>query len=114
MYRFEKKPKSAPRSASVDPKTPGQSFVTHSRGAGSPSREHGVVGDQAVEFGLQPSKARTDSAPETGVTSHVSAALGASGQPLAPDTRHFMEQRFGHDFSRVRVHDGAKAAPVRA
>jgi outer membrane protein OmpA-like peptidoglycan-associated protein len=29
------------------------------------------------------------------------------GQTLDPATRGFMEQRFGHDFSRVRVHTGA-------
>ncbi|HEX9867632.1 MAG TPA: DUF4157 domain-containing protein [Candidatus Tectomicrobia bacterium] len=32
------------------------------------------------------------------------------GQPLDPATRAFLEPRFGHDFSRVRVHTDAKAA----
>jgi Domain of unknown function (DUF4157) len=34
----------------------------------------------------------------------VSDALRTSGQPLPTSTRSFMEHRFGHDFSRVRVH----------
>lgn len=32
------------------------------------------------------------------------------GRPLETDTRHFMESRFQHDFSRVRVHTGGRAA----
>jgi Domain of unknown function (DUF4157) len=34
----------------------------------------------------------------------VHEALSSPGQPLEPATRAFMESRFGHDFSRVRVH----------
>lgn len=36
--------------------------------------------------------------------------LGSSGQPLDAGTRAFMESRFGHDFSQVRVHTDAQAA----
>jgi hypothetical protein len=36
--------------------------------------------------------------------------LKSSGQPLDRDTREFMEQRFNHDFSAVRVHTDARAA----
>lgn len=36
--------------------------------------------------------------------------LAAPGQPLDSTTRGFMEPRFGHDFSQVRVHADAKAA----
>src|SRR2546423_3508203 len=32
------------------------------------------------------------------------------GQPLDESTRSFMEPRFGHDFSRVRVHADGRAA----
>ena len=35
--------------------------------------------------------------------------LRSNGQPLDPATRAFMEKRFGHDFSRVRVHSGETA-----
>ncbi len=37
-------------------------------------------------------------------------ALRSPGRPLDPSTRRFMEARFGHDFSRVRVHADGKAA----
>jgi hypothetical protein len=40
----------------------------------------------------------------------VAEVLRSSGQPLDPSTREFMESRFGHDFSRVRVHTDARAA----
>lgn len=40
----------------------------------------------------------------------VNEVLHSSGQPLDPSTRAFMEPRFGHDFSRVRVHTDARAA----
>ncbi|HEY4989380.1 MAG TPA: DUF4157 domain-containing protein, partial [Opitutaceae bacterium] len=39
----------------------------------------------------------------------VHEVLRAPGQPLDAATRAFMEPRFGHDFSRVRVHSGAAA-----
>ena len=39
----------------------------------------------------------------------VHEVLGSPGQPLDPAARAFMEQRFGRDFSRVRVHDDGKA-----
>jgi hypothetical protein len=39
----------------------------------------------------------------------VDRVLASSGRPLAPALRQDMEQRFGHDFSRVRVHSGAAA-----
>jgi hypothetical protein len=31
----------------------------------------------------------------------------SGGQPLPPDTRQFMESRFGHDFGQVRLHTDA-------
>jgi hypothetical protein len=40
----------------------------------------------------------------------VDDGLQSSGQPLDTATRAFMEQRFGHDFSQVRVHTDARAA----
>ena len=39
----------------------------------------------------------------------VHEALAAPGQPLDWATRSYMEPRFGHDFSRVRVHSGPVA-----
>jgi hypothetical protein len=40
----------------------------------------------------------------------VEDVLRSAGQPLDPTTRAFMEPRFGHDFSRVRVYADDKAA----
>jgi hypothetical protein len=39
----------------------------------------------------------------------VDVALSDPGRPLKPALRQDMEQRFGHDFSRVRVHNAAAA-----
>lgn len=39
----------------------------------------------------------------------VHEVLRSSGQPLDAETLAFMQPRFGHDFSGVRVHTGAKA-----
>ncbi|TAK06752.1 MAG: DUF4157 domain-containing protein [Candidatus Manganitrophaceae bacterium] len=40
----------------------------------------------------------------------VDEVISSSGQPLDVSTRQFMETRFGHDFSGVRVHADAKAS----
>jgi len=45
-----------------------------------------------------------------GVTADIQGLRSSGGQALSPATRAFMEPRFGHDFSRVRVHTDAKAA----
>lgn len=50
-----------------------------------------------------------DRAGLTAVPPVVHEALSSTGQPLETDTRGLMESRFGHDFSRVRVHADAKA-----
>jgi hypothetical protein len=39
----------------------------------------------------------------------VNEVLRSAGQPLDAETRAFMEPRFGHDFSDVRVHADSKA-----
>jgi hypothetical protein len=39
----------------------------------------------------------------------VDQVLASPGRPLEPALRNDMEQRFGHDFSSVRVHSGAAA-----
>lgn len=45
------------------------------------------------------------SAPES-----VHRTLASPGRPLDPGTRQFMESRFGHDFSQVRIHTDSHAA----
>src|SRR2546423_13678847 len=44
-----------------------------------------------------------------GAPASVDRALASPGRPLEPALRQDMEQRFGYDFSRVRVHSGAAA-----
>lgn len=44
-----------------------------------------------------------------GASQLVSETLKSPGQPLDAKTRAFMESRFGHDFTRVRVHTGTSA-----
>jgi Domain of unknown function (DUF4157) len=39
----------------------------------------------------------------------VDRVLASSGRPLEPALQQDMQQRFGHDFSRVRVHSGSTA-----
>jgi hypothetical protein len=48
---------------------------------------------------------------ETGAAApqSVDRVLASPGTPLAPELRQDMEQRFGHDFSQVRVHADAAA-----
>ncbi|EFH84870.1 DUF4157 domain-containing protein [Ktedonobacter racemifer] len=43
------------------------------------------------------------------VPASVDQALASPGRPLEPTLRQDMEQRFGHDFFRVRVHTGSAA-----
>ncbi len=52
---------------------------------------------------------------------HAGARVGGSetvvadgGAPLSADLRSYFEPRFGHDFSQVRVHTGAKAIAAAA
>ncbi|HEV2387308.1 MAG TPA: DUF4157 domain-containing protein [Candidatus Acidoferrales bacterium] len=55
-------------------------------------------------------KAATASSPAEAAPPIVDEVLRSPGQPLDSATRAFMESRFGHDFSRVRVHADAQAA----
>jgi len=55
-------------------------------------------------------RAAVSPAPANSVPPIVHDALSSSGKPLDAGTRAFMEPRFGHDFSQVRVHTDARAA----
>jgi peptidoglycan hydrolase-like protein with peptidoglycan-binding domain len=54
-------------------------------------------------------RAAVNAAPVNEVPPIVHDVLRSSGQPLDAETRAFMEPRFGHDFSGVRIHTDAQA-----
>jgi len=62
--------------------------------------------DQMLQASAGPGQAPAVSA---GVASGVSTMQGG-GQALSPATRAFMEPRFAHDFSKVRIHADRNAA----
>jgi hypothetical protein len=73
--------------------------------------QHTIAGEecrQTRDGTLQ--RAAASSAPVNTVPPVVHGVLTSSGQPLDTETRAFMEPRFGHDFSQVRVHTDAQAA----
>jgi hypothetical protein len=55
-------------------------------------------------------RAAINASPVNEVPPIVHEVLRSPGQPLDAATRVFMESRFGHDFSQVRVHTDAAAA----
>jgi hypothetical protein len=61
------------------------------------------------------SRAAAGTASLDAVPAIVGEVLRSPGQPLGAPMRAFMESRFGHDFSRIRVHTDAQAgAAARA
>ena len=54
-------------------------------------------------------RAAVNDSPVHEVPPIVHEVLSSPGQPLDAQTRAYMEPRFGHDFSGVRVHTDAKA-----
>ena len=55
-------------------------------------------------------RAAVNAAPTNGVPPIVHDVLNLPGQALGAEERAFMEPRFGHDFSGVRVHTDGRAA----
>ena len=74
-----------------------------------PSGLHGEYGERRNEQLSVQRRAANGTEPST-VPPIVREVLRAPGQPLDSATRTCMESRFGHDFSRVRVHTDARAA----
>jgi Domain of unknown function (DUF4157) len=58
---------------------------------------------------LQKKEAGTPEAAASEAPGIVHEVLRSPGQPLDASSRAYFEPRFGHDFSRVRVHSGASA-----
>jgi outer membrane protein OmpA-like peptidoglycan-associated protein len=60
--------------------------------------------------GTRLQRSPTTSSENTSAPPIVHDVLNSAGRPLDAATRQFMEPRFGHDFSNVRVHTGSQAA----
>lgn len=73
---------------------------------------HTIAGGQCEECSKKGALQRTaiHSSPNELAPPIVNEVLASPGKPLDPQTRDFMEQRFHHDFSRVRIHTDARAA----
>lgn len=52
---------------------------------------------------------RPSRGPDGEIPASIDSELRAPGRPLDDRVRHDMERRFGHDFSRIRVHDSGSA-----
>ncbi|NJM40844.1 MAG: DUF4157 domain-containing protein [Anaerolineae bacterium] len=74
-------------------------------GAAEPDGECAACKAQRLEVQRKSEASEVGAAPAI-----VDAVLRSPGQPLDAQTRRFMEPRFGHDFSNVRVHIGDTAA----
>jgi len=86
---------------------PPRALATDPR-AGILALQH-TAGNRAVSQLLRPDGSR--SVPQgDGAPPSVQDVLRSSGRPLDGAVRVFMESRFNHDFSRVRVHADAQAA----
>ncbi|HEY0172924.1 MAG TPA: DUF4157 domain-containing protein [Pyrinomonadaceae bacterium] len=73
----------------------------------------GGVGGRCSDCDRQKLRMKRGPGPQVGheaVPPSVQRTLRSSGRPLDEGTRALMEPRFGHDFSRVRVHTDAGAA----
>jgi hypothetical protein len=70
----------------------------------------GPTGEHCRKKRLSLQRRTASSHGSTDAPSLVHEVLRSPGQPLDTATRVFMEPRFGHDFSGVRVHTGTAAA----
>jgi Domain of unknown function (DUF4157) len=104
MGTSEHKLKAAQQTAVAKQVSLDRTRVKDGQGENSSLQLQRTIGNQAVQRLLQPKAVSLNHAPDAAVTSHVNAATSATGLPLGPETRPFMEQRFGHDFGNVRIH----------
>ncbi len=106
MFQTEIKPASIPVSFS----TPAQSSLLQRKcpGCSTHSNDGELDDDQKRHQNLQRRAANEAELPD--VPPMVHDVLRSPGEPLDREARAFMEPRFGHDFSRVRVHADSKAA----
>jgi hypothetical protein len=102
---FEPKPALAPRSFTPIARPVVQRKCACGGTAGADGEcENCKRNRQLVQRRGSDSAAAPAHAPES-----VHRTLSSPGRPLDTGTRNFMESRFGHDFSRVRVHTDSQA-----
>ncbi|MBI3934609.1 MAG: DUF4157 domain-containing protein [Acidobacteria bacterium] len=58
---------------------------------------------------LQTKRVQASDPGQTAAPPIVHEVLSSPGRPLEPTARAFMEPRFGHDFSRIRIHNDLRA-----
>lgn len=92
----------------------GRSLLQRTCGCGGSSASAGTCESCAQKRALQRT-AESHHHGDHSVPAIVHEVLRSSGQPLDFQTRTFMEGKFGHDFSKVRIHADEKAgASARA
>jgi len=69
----------------------------------------GEMEEDEEEEPVQAKQAGAGGVAGAGAAAKIGRALGGPGRPLPPAVRTGFESRFGHDFSRVRVHAGPAA-----
>jgi hypothetical protein len=76
----------------------------------------GAVGAAGGGIGMPAQRSAAPGACQgsSAATRGVEGVMRSSGQPLDAPVRQFMESRFRHDFSSVRIHAGAQAAESAA
>jgi outer membrane protein OmpA-like peptidoglycan-associated protein len=90
--------------------TPVQSMLLQRECSKCSSHSIDVEPDEDQKKRLNLQRRAANEAPPQEVPQIVHDVLRSPGEPLDRDARAFMEPRFGHDFSKVRVHKDAKAA----
>jgi hypothetical protein len=78
--------------------------------AASRHAEHCQCGGRCARCRAEARLASRDRQEPTPVSAVVSGVLRSTGEPIQPQLRATMEEAFGQDFSRVRVHTDARAA----
>ena len=70
----------------------------------------GIQCEECKSQAMQLQRSSASSSEDATAPPIVHDVLNSPGRPLDAATRNFMEPRFGHDFSNVRVHTGDKAS----
>ena len=116
MRTLIQKPKASQRTTSARPTASSRAHTGQSPWANSILHLQRTIGNQATQRLLQTDAQEheaglTVQASDTGQVAgpRVHEVLRSPGQPLDPETRAFMESRFGHDFTRVKVHADSNA-----